>query len=228
MGILGVDYEAQLRVLEVSVRCRHPDVADRIRQAITREEATIKEMMRHRFAMEIRDTIEGESMELGLQISMHEERINRLADLLVAASKFTPRDRGGPTIEQLGKPAKVDPMDKLLAEKRIGMTEYHNAMMVRWVVEQISKGAKLAQTHMDGGGRSPVKYWREPTPTRKLGELHSKVYVPWTEKLRRYHLALIMAVVVDGQPIYRVAKRHKISRARCITKLREGLKKFGA
>jgi hypothetical protein len=219
-GIPDRTFEA----LRVAVHLRHPGAESKIRLHVHCLKQEIDALIKQRLLQTVRPTTVGESMRISYEITARESAIGRMLELLATLEKSMPNERVKGPIEQWRKPGTGEaPIDRLIAKGKLDTKQYAAAEVIKWVVSETVRYAEPRTTQLDAVGGSPP--WASRTPTI-TAVANLEIFAPWMRKVSKYDRTLVYSIVVDEIPVYRVAKRLKISRSRCISRLRKALDKL--
>ena len=235
----AVLWAGHLAVLRQGLLMRKPDARGRIRGEAARLEREIAAMSERRelARRSLRWSDPHASgaaagmlacTQLDAQIAQRLRQVSDLAALLrgnVAAGAA--QDIGG-TPEASLRPANVDPVEMLLGRGRLTEDQARAAREIAWVYQAMTKASRARVSRLCQ--IDPPAGWQEMALPERAALVHAKRFLPWAESLRRdcpTTLEIVLQVAVLGLSVYAVARHHRLGWKSCVTRLAEGLDRYG-
>ena len=217
----GEAFEETLKVWAKGIHMRKPGAREPVERALAQEVDAVKMLALRvtRFrehGAHVDDLLE--------RITYHENRGSRIAELLEGGPKGVEQDTGG-TPETLARPARHDPIKMLEEKGDITVDHARAARDIVAIYEGLVRSLMSKTRYLNTAGRSSGVTWSDETPNW-VADMHANFYLPWMRAMEAQHRAdieLVFDLVVDGNPVDKVRRRHHMRRDTLLVKLRAAL-----
>ena len=217
----GEAFEETIKAWGAGIAMRKPGAREPVERALAQEVETVRRLQQR---VDRYSAVNAHVDDLLAKIAYHEDRGERLAELLEGGPKGVEQD-GGPTPEAITRPSRRDPI-KMLEEK--GYITFDHARAARDIAaiyEGVVRSLMSKTRNLNTAGRASGITWSDTTPLW-VAEKHAYLYLPWMramERDRREHIELVFDLVIDGHSVYAVRQRHHMRMSNVVKALTAAL-----